>query len=137
MTRKPIAVAFSNYRSYFGADYPYCYDEGTLVSHYRQYRQRLRDWHALLPGEILDVSYEALAADTETEMRKVLAFCGLDWEPACADLARNVGPVATLSAVQVRGRIQPGMADRWRNYAPQLASLRESLDAAMADDPST
>jgi tetratricopeptide (TPR) repeat protein len=137
MTRKPIAVAFSNYRSYFGADYPYCYDEGTLVSHYRQYRQRLRDWHALLPGEILDVSYEALAADTETEMRKVLAFCGLDWEPACADLARNVGPVATLSAVQVRGRIQPGMADRWRNYAPQLASLRECLDAAMADDPST
>jgi tetratricopeptide (TPR) repeat protein len=137
LTRESIAVAFSNYRSYFGGDYPYCYDEVTLVSHYRQYRRRLRDWHALLPGEILDVSYEALVADTETEMRKVLAFCGLDWEPGCADLARNAGPVATLSAVQVRGRIQPGMADRWRNYAPQLASLRESLAAAMAGDAAT
>lgn len=136
LTREPIAVAFSNYRSYFGGDYPYCYDEATLVSHYRQYRRRLRDWHALLPGEILDVSYEALVADTEAEMSKVLAFCGLGWESGCADLARNAGPVATLSAVQVRGRIQPGMADRWRNYASQLATLRERLDVAMAGDAS-
>lgn len=136
LTREPIAVAFSNYRSYFGSDYPYCYDEDTLISHYLQYRRRLRDWHALLPGEILDVSYEALVADAEAEMRKVLAFCGLDWEPGCADLARNAGPVATLSAVQVRGQIQPGMADRWRDYAPQLAGLRERLDAAVAGDAS-
>ncbi|HEX5488141.1 MAG TPA: sulfotransferase [Rhodanobacteraceae bacterium] len=133
MCREPVAVAFSNYRSYVGADYPYCYDEDALISHYAEYRRSMRRWHALAPGALLDVSYRALVADPEAELRKVFDFCGLDWQPGCAELGRNAAPVATLSAMQVRGSIEPGMGERWRRYESQLARLREGIAAAVHD----
>lgn len=130
MVRDPIAVAFSNYRTYFGNDYPYCYDEDTLAKHYIEYRRTMHDWHTLRPGVMLDVSYRALVADPEGELRRVFEFCGLDWQPDCADLAHNQRPVATLSAVQVRGAIDTGMGGRWRHYEKHLARLREHISLA-------
>lgn len=130
MTREPMAVVFSNYRSYFGPDYPYSYDFGTLATHYRRYRQRMRDWRAQMPETVLDVSYAALVSEPEAEIRRVLAFCGLDWEPGCVDTDRNPTPVATLSAVQVRGSIEKRTGDRWRTYARQLSELRDAVEAA-------
>jgi tetratricopeptide (TPR) repeat protein len=130
MVREPIAVAFSNYRSYFGNDYPYCYDEDTLARHYVEYRKTMHDWHVLRPGVMLDVSYHALVADPGAELRRVFEFCGLDWQPGCVDLARNQRPVATLSAVQVRGAIETGMGGRWRHYESHLARLRERIAVA-------
>lgn len=127
MTREPIAVVFSNYRAYFGNDYPYCYDEDTLAKHFIEYRSVMRDWHALRPGVMLDVSYRALVSDPEMELRKVFEFCGLDWQPGCADIARSPGPVATLSAAQVHDAIRPEMGDRWRQYESHLAHLRERI----------
>jgi tetratricopeptide (TPR) repeat protein len=127
MTREPIAVAFSNYRTYFGNDYPYSYDEDTLAKHYVEYRRAMRDWHALRPGMMLDVSYRLLVSDPAAELRRVFEFCGLDWQPDCVNLARNRRPVATLSAVQVRGAIETGMGGRWRHYESHLARLRERI----------
>lgn len=130
MTREPTAVAFSNLRSYFGADYAYGYNVETLILHYRRYRTLMKQWHAMAPGAMLDVSYEALVADPDRELRRVFGFCGLEWRPEYADLARNKGPVATLSAVQVRGGIRGGADDRWRHYASHLQRLREGVEHA-------
>lgn len=132
IVRDPMDVAFSSYRSYFGSDYAYGYDIATLIRHYRMYRRLMQSWHAAMPGAMLDVSYRELTRNTEAELRRVLAFCGLSWQAGCADLSRNQSPVATPSAVQVRGTISTEMSMRWCNYASQLESLRTAL-AAVTD----
>lgn len=132
MVRSPMATAFSNLRSYFGGDYPYCYDINSLALHYQRYRKMMAHWHAVMPSAICDVSYENLVADPGAEMRKVFDYCGLPWEPGCDDLARNREPVATLSAAQVRGSIDPLLSERWRHYATHLSSLERMVTEADA-----
>lgn len=124
MVRDPLDVTFSNLRSYFGADYAYCYDMNCLADHYLRYRDMVARWHAASQGAMLDVSYTNLVADPDAELRRVFAFCGLPWESDCADLARNHEPVATLSATQVRGSIRTGLSERWRHYASHLEALQ-------------
>lgn len=127
MVRAPMDTVFSNLRSYFGGDYPYCYDEESLGIHYLQYRRVMAHWHVVMPGSILDVSYANLVDDPDSELHRIFAFCGLAWEPGCADLKRNHQAVATLSAIQVRDAVQTGFSERWRNYARHLSGLRSRI----------
>lgn len=128
LVRDPMDTVFSNFRSYFGDHYPYCYDMDSLAGHYHHYRRLMANWHAALPGAILDVDYAGLVTDADTELRKVFAFCGLPWEPGCADLDRNRAPVATLSAVQVRDRVNSAFSGRWHHYADALSGLRARIE---------
>lgn len=127
MVREPMATCFSIFRALFGDSYAIGHDLATLAAHYRQYRRLMARWHALAPGAILDVRYDDLVQAPEATMRKVLAFCGLPWEPACMDLAANRDPGSTLSAVQVRQPLHRHASDAWRHYAPQLRGLCEAL----------
>lgn len=127
MIRDPMDVCFSNFRAMLGARYAYSFDLQTLAGHFRQYRRLMEHWRAVMPGKILDVAYRDLVDDTEATMRKVVEFCGLDWEPACLDPSRNTTPVGTLSAVQARGAIHGGFG-AWRRYERHLVALR-TLDA--------
>lgn len=137
LVREPMDTVFSNLRSYFGDHYPYGYDVDSLARHYRQYRRVMASWHAALPGAILDVSYAGLVTDPNAELRRVFAFCGLPWEPGCSDLERNHSPVATLSAVQVRGAVNSAYSGRWRHYAGALSGLRAHVERTEASVPRT
>lgn len=128
MVRAPMDVAFSNYRCYFGSDYPYSYDAESVVGHYHGYRRAMARWHQTMPNVILDVSYRDLVVAPEVTIRRVLDFCGLAWEPGCTDLSRNRQPVATLSATQVRGAVKSDLTQRWAPYAGQLTGLRAVLE---------
>jgi len=127
MVRYPMDVCFSNYRALFGESFAWSYDLDALAQHYRQYRRVMAHWHAVLPGQILDVAYADLTRDPETTARKVFDFCGLQYEPDCVDLTRNRGAVATLSLAQVRGAIHARAFEEWRPYAAQLSGLRAKL----------
>lgn len=127
LVRMPMDVAFSNYRCYFGLDYPYSYDIATIAEHYRRYREMMARWHQLMPGRILDVAYNDLVGAPEATLRRVFDFCGLAWEPGCSDISRNTRPVATLSATQVRRAVERNLARRWTPYAAQLSDLRMML----------
>ena len=78
-------------------------------------------------GRILDVVYSDLVRDSETTMRRVVDFCGLEWDPACVDLTRNESAVATLSTAQVREPIHARALEEWRRYERQLAPLARAL----------
>ena len=129
LVRDPMDVCFSNWRAYFGpgAEFAYAYNLDTLLAHYRQYRRVMAHWHRLAPGGILDVDYKQLVQEPEAAVRRILAFCGLAWEPECVDLTRNKGPVATLSVSQVRQPIHAKSFEEWRPYAAQLERLRTAL----------
>lgn len=126
-TRMPMDTCFSNLKELFGTAYPHSYDQADMAHHYRNYRRLMDHWHARLPGRILDVGYEQLVAEPETVARKVAAFCGLDWDPACIAVERRSAPSSTASAVQVREPIHARFVSQWKHYAAQLEPLRVAL----------
>lgn len=127
LVRDPMDVCFSNFRAMLGARYAYSFDLQTLAGHFHQYTRLMAHWHEAMPGRILDVSYCDLVGDTEAMMRKVVKFCGLDWEPACLDPSRNTRPIGTLSAMQARAAIHGGTFGAWRRYERQLAAMAKSI----------
>lgn len=127
MVRDDIAVCFSNFRTYLGETYAYSYSLDSLVEYVHENARLNAHWRAAMPGQMLDVSYADLVTDTEATMRRVVAFCGLEWSPACLDTAFNASAIATPSAVRARGKIERGGLDEWRRYALQLEGLRRRL----------
>lgn len=129
MTRAPMDVCFSNYRAFFGEGYAYSYDLDALAAHYLDYRRLMRHWHSVMPGAILDVSYDALTTDSEHVARELFDFCGLAFEAAALDIRSNATATATLSTMQVRDGIAR-RANDWQPYAARLDKLRRQIDAA-------
>src|SRR5690606_12680932 len=101
-----------------------------MANHYLRYRKLMAHWHAAFPGRILDVQYEALAAEPERVAREVLAFCGLAWDGAVLAPEQRTGAVATASTAQVREPIHSRFVGQWRRYEAQLQPLRKQLEQA-------
>jgi Sulfotransferase family len=127
LVRDPMDVCFSNYRVLFADAFAHIYDLDALAAHYRDYRAVVAHWHRAMPGAILDVPYAELVHDTEGTMRRVIDFCGLDWDPACIDLEKNRSAVATLSTAQVRQPVHARAFEEWRRYEKQLSDLRRAV----------
>jgi tetratricopeptide (TPR) repeat protein len=94
---------------------------------YREYERMMSHWHSVLPGRILDVRYEDVVRSPEPEIRKLLAFCDLSWEPACLSHHRTKRVVLTASANQVRLPIYGTSVGRWRRYEAHLGGLIKVL----------
>ncbi len=77
----------------------------------------------VLPVPLLEVDYEETVADLETVARRLVAWCGLEWEPACLEFHRGKRAVRTASAVQVRQPLYSTSVGRWRHYEQALAAL--------------
>jgi len=129
MVRDPMDTCFSNLKELFGDAYAYSYDFGGLARHHANYRRLMAHWQAAMPGAILDVRYAELVADPERVARRVLAHCGLPWEPGCIAIERRESASMTASSVQVREPIQGRYVGQWQRYARQLQPLRELLAA--------
>ena len=110
--------------------YPFSYDLRELAQYYAGYRRLMTHWETTLPGAILPVRYEELVADPVTQVRTVLAFCGLEWENACGQFHLNPSASTTASATQVRRPIYDTSVAQWRHYESELGELRENLLAA-------
>ncbi len=87
-------------------------------------------WDRVLPGRVLQVQYDEMVADQKAETRRLLEFCGLEWEDACLEFHLNTAPIATASAVQARQPIYSGSIGRWKRYGDKLAPMRKQLEAA-------
>ena len=131
--RRPMAACYAIYKTLFKDGYPFSYDLAELAQYYAAYQRLMRHWETTLPGHIHVVSYEALVADQISETRRLLDFCGLEWQDSCADFHRNPAPSTTASAIQVRRRIYDTSVSQWRNYERQLAPLRAHLTASGVD----
>jgi len=129
MRRGAMDTCFSNLKELFSNACPYSYDQDELAGWYRGYRGLMAHWHAVAPGYVLDVDYETLARDPAGEGARVLAFCGLDWDPACLDVGGNARSVNTASSAQVREPIHTRGIAAWRRYERHLGPLQAQLDA--------
>jgi len=131
VARDPADTCVSCYFRLSAGDTHHTYDLAELGRYYRRYQRLMAHWHAILPnGSILDVHYEDVVADLETAARRMLAHCGLEWDPHCLRFEQTSRRVRTASATQVRRAIYKTSIGRWRNYEPYLGPLLETLFGA-------
>lgn len=129
--RDPVDTCFSCFATNFGVSQQFTYDLGELGRFYRAYDRVMAHWRRLLPGDaMIEVQYEELVADLETQARRLIDFCGLPWDVACLAFHTSGRPVYTASAAQVREPIYTRSVGRWRAYAEELAPLVAALEAA-------
>ncbi len=121
----------------FGPGAPYSFDLAELGRYHRAYDRLMAHWRALLPdGGMLEIDYEALVRDPETEGRRLLAFCGLEAGPGRLEAHRAERRIRTASALQARQPIQTGAVGRWRRFEPFLGPLLEALETPISASPS-
>lgn len=127
LRRHPMDSCLAMYRTLFRMGYPFSYDLQDLGRYYLAYHRLMQHWRDTCPAGFLDLDYEALIENQERETRRLLDYCGLEFEPACLEFHRNAAPVATASAAQVRQPLYNTSVQRWRRYESQLAPLAEIL----------
>ena len=130
VSRSPMAACYAIYKTLFQDGYPFSYNLEELGRYYVAYRRLMQHWEATLPGALLELRYEELVADQLGQTRRLLRFCGLEWEDGCAEFHRNPAPTTTASAAQVRRRMYGTSLFQWRHYQQQLEPLRAQLTAA-------
>jgi tetratricopeptide (TPR) repeat protein len=112
----------------FTEEQNHTYDLAELGRYYRGYEALMAHWRRVLPpGRILDVRYEDVVADLEGAARRMVAHCGLPWDPRCLAFHQTERPVRTASAIQVRQPLYAGAVGRWRQYEPLLGPLLAEL----------
>jgi tetratricopeptide (TPR) repeat protein len=128
--REPMACCFSNLRQLFAKGQEFTYSAEDIARYYRTYLDLMRHWEMALPGRVLKVFHEDVVEDLEGNVRRILKFCGLDFEPACLMFHKTERSVRTPSSEQVRQPIFREGLFQWRNYEPWLGTVRDSLGDA-------
>ncbi len=133
--RHPLACGFSVYKQHFARGQHFSYDLGEIGRFYSDYATLMAHWDSVLPGRIHRVHYEQMVEHTEAEVRSLLHYCGLPFDPACLRFFENARPVRTASSEQVRQPIYRDGIDQWRNYEPWLGPLKDALGPTLAQYP--
>jgi hypothetical protein len=138
--RHPIACCFSNFRQHFARGQSFTYDLDHVGRYYADYVRLMAHVDDVLPGRVHRVIYERMVDDTEREVRALLDYCGLEFEPACLEFYKTDRAVRTASSEQVRQPIYRDATDEWRVYESQLGPLKKALGdvlEAYPDAPAT
>jgi predicted Zn-dependent protease len=125
--RHPLGCCFSGFKQHFARGQGFTYSLEDIGRYYRDYVELMAFFDVVLPGRIHRVIYESMIEDTESEVRRLLEYCGLPFEDGCLRFYENERAVRTASSQQVRQPIFREGVDHWRNFEPWLDPLKESL----------
>ena len=125
--RHPLDSCYGSYKQLFANGQPFTYDLVELGEYYLQYQSLMEYWHKVLPNFILDVHYEKVVSDLETEVERMLDFCGLPFEENCLRFHETERAVKTASSEQVRQPLYSSSINLWRKYENNLGDLIEIL----------
>jgi tetratricopeptide (TPR) repeat protein len=129
--REPMACCFGNLKQLFAKGQEFTYGIEDIARYYRTYLELMGHWNRVLPGRVLRVQHEDLVDDLEGNVRGILEYCGLDFQPACVEFWKTERSVRTASSEQVRQPIYRDGLDQWRHYEPWLGPLRAALGDAL------
>ena len=129
--RAPVACCFSNLKQLFANGQEFTYSIDDIARYYRTYLDLMQHWDTVLPGKVLRVWHEDVVENLEINVRRLVDFCGLKFEPACIDFHKTERSVRTASSEQVRQPIFREGLDQWQHYEPWLDELKDALGDAL------
>jgi predicted Zn-dependent protease len=129
--REPLACCFSNLKQLFAHGQEFAYSIEDIARYYRTYLELMQHWDEVLPGKVLRVWHEDVVDDLEHNVRRILDFCGLEFEPACIEFYKTERSVRTASSEQVRQPIFREGLDQWKHYEFALGPLKDALGDAL------
>jgi tetratricopeptide (TPR) repeat protein len=133
--RHPMATCFSAFKQHFARGQNFSYELTGLGRYYADYVRLMDHFDQALPGRVHRVIYERMVADTEAEVRRLLDYCGLDFESACLRFYENDRAVRTASSEQVRQPIFQDAVEHWKHYEPWLNPLKAALGRCLETYP--
>jgi len=133
--RHPMGCCFSAFKQLFheGQEFSYGLDE--VGTYYKDYVELMDHWDKVLPGKVLRVQYEDVVADLDTQVRRILDYCGLDFEDSCISFHETERSVRTPSSEQVRQPIYQSGVDQWKNFEANLEPLKNALGPVLKRYP--
>jgi hypothetical protein len=123
--RDPLDVGLACYFRNLNAKHPYTADLSVFGLYLRQYQKMMAHWRAVLPIPMLEVDYETLVAEPEAQARRIVEFCGLEWDPSCLEYPYRATPVQTNA--DDHGAVSDRFVGRWRHYERFLGPLKDAL----------
>jgi tetratricopeptide (TPR) repeat protein len=130
--REPVACCFSNLKQLFAKGQEFTYSVDDIARYYRTYLELMRHWDRVLPGWVLRVQHEDVVDDLESNVRRILDFCDLEFEPQCVEFHKTARSVRTASSEQVRRPIYREGLEQWKNFEPWLQPLVDALGDAVS-----
>jgi tetratricopeptide (TPR) repeat protein len=125
--RGAMGCCFSGFKQLFAEGQEFTYGLEEIGHYYTDYVALMDHWDRVLPGKILRVRYEEVVADLDTQVRRLLDFCGLPFEQSCVNFHETERAVRTASSEQVRQPIFKSGVDQWEHFSSYLDPLRAVL----------
>ena len=125
--RHPMACCFSGFKQLFAEGQEFTYGQEEIGRYYKGYTKLMAHWEEVLPGRVLRVQYEDVVDDLDTQVKRILDYCGLPFEDACLEFHKTVRAVKTPSSEQVRQPIYKTGLEQWKNFEPYLGALKKAL----------
>jgi hypothetical protein len=125
--RDPMDTCYAIYKTLFRNAYPFSYSFDDLGAYFTAYSELMQHWRTVLPERMLEIRYESLVQHTESECRRLIAHCGVDWESGVLGFHDRADVSMTASASQVRRPVYTSSIGKWMNYAVELRPLARIL----------
>lgn len=133
--RHPLDIGLSCFFIAFNSkNMSWANDLSSIGEYYRSYADLMGYWKKTLSIPILDIQYEDIITDIETHSKRIIEFCGLDWNEKCLEFYKTKRGVHTASVWQVRQPVYKSSMQRWAPYAKNLQPLILALGDLLADD---
>jgi tetratricopeptide (TPR) repeat protein len=133
--RNPLDTCLSIFFQNFDKRHPYANDLNDLGQYYGEYERLMAHWKQIFPSEMmLEVDYEEILEKPEEMSRRLIDFCGLDWDDRCLKFHENKRTVRTASSWQVRQPLYKTSRERWRNYEKLLGPLVKEISKNKAGE---
>ncbi|ADE39551.1 tetratricopeptide repeat-containing sulfotransferase family protein [Candidatus Puniceispirillum marinum] len=130
ITRKPAAICWSNFKTYFPAEgMAFTFDMQDIAHYYILYNNMMKFWQKVFPRAIYSLNYEKLTESPEDEAQQLFHYLGLRWDRSYLDIQKQKSIVTTASSMQVRNKIYQGSSDSWEAYQAFLKPMIEILDS--------
>jgi tetratricopeptide (TPR) repeat protein len=126
--RSPMACCFSGFKQLFAEGQDFSYKLEDMGRYYQAYLNLMAHWDDVLPGYVLKVNHEDVVDNLETQVRRMLDFCGLEFEQSCVDFHQTQRNIKTPSSEQVRQPIYKSATEQWRHFEPYLTPLKKILN---------
>ena len=130
--RHPLDVLISNFSNFLTHGFEQAFDVNTSAAHFGLIDNLVEHYRQQIDLKYLDVRYEDLVTEQERNVRRILDFLDVEFDPRCLSFHDNQRYARTASYAQVKEKLYDSSVNRYRKYRKHLDEavgiLKPSLD---------